>query len=84
MGLPLAKFSSTPSSLKFIPTHDLGVEAKQRHVGVNTTFAELLDVNVGIANKRGRMDGSEKIDGDEIKDVLGQMWGLLLKSNNLG
>jgi len=51
---PLAEFSFTPSSLKFTPTHDLGVEVKWRHVSVNTTFAELLDVIVGAANKGGR------------------------------
>jgi hypothetical protein len=70
---PLAKFSSTPSCLKFIPTHDLGVEAKQRSVGVNTTFVELLDVTVGTAIKGGKVDGSEKIGGDEIENDLGQM-----------
>lgn len=54
---PLVEFSSTPSCLEFIPTHDLEVEAKQRHVGVNTTFVELLDVIVGIASKGGKVDG---------------------------
>jgi hypothetical protein len=42
-------------------------------VGVNTTFVELLDVIVGVANKRGRMDGSKKIGGDEIENALGKI-----------
>jgi hypothetical protein len=57
---PLAEFSFTPSNLKFTPTHDLGVKAKQRLVGVNTAFAESLDVIVGAANRGGRMDGFKK------------------------
>jgi hypothetical protein len=42
-------------------------------MGVNTCFAKLLDVTMGATNKRGRVDGYEKIGGDEIKNVLGQM-----------
>jgi hypothetical protein len=82
---PLIEFSSIPSRLKFIPIHDLGVEANQRHVGVNTTFVELLDVIVGVANKRGTVDSSKKISGDEIEDALGQMQGLVVaKVQQLG
>jgi hypothetical protein len=54
-------------------------------VGVNTTFAELLDVIVGVSNKGGRVDGSKKIGGDKIKYVLGQMQGLVVaKVQQLG
>ncbi len=42
-------------------------------MGVNTCFVELLNVIMGVTNERGRVDGYEKIGGDEIKDVLGQM-----------
>jgi hypothetical protein len=42
-------------------------------MGVNTTSTELLNVTMGATNKGGRVDGSKKIGGDEIKDVLGQM-----------
>jgi hypothetical protein len=72
---PLVEFSFNPSSLKFTPIYNLG-KAKQRLVGVNTTFAKFLDVIMGVANKRGKMDGSKKIGGDEIEDVLGHMQGL--------
>lgn len=54
-------------------------------MGVNTTFAELLDVIVGVSNKGGRVDGSKKIGGDKIKYVLGQMQGLVVaKVQQLG
>ncbi len=52
---------------------------------MNTTFAELLDVIVGVSNKGGRVDGSKKIGGDKIKYVLGQMQGLVVaKVQQLG
>ncbi len=52
---------------------------------MNTTFAELLDVIVGVSNKGGRVDGSKKIGGDKIKYVLGQMQELVVaKVQQLG
>jgi hypothetical protein len=34
---PFTKISSNPSCCKFTPIHDLGVEANQRLMGVNTS-----------------------------------------------
>ncbi len=35
---PFTKISSNPSCRKFTPIHDLGVEANQKFVGVNTSI----------------------------------------------